>query len=90
MAAGSLSQEVGRVLRARRLAAGLSQEELADMAGLDRTYIGRLEAGKQSPTVDTLAKLARTLGVSCSEILLAAEMRSTAPPASDPVGPTET
>ena len=45
-----------------RLAAGLTQEELAHRAGLDRNYIGYLERGRNAPTVDTLERLAHELG----------------------------
>lgn len=45
-------------LRERRQAAGLSQEELAEKAGLHRTYVSQLERGLKSPTLDVLADLA--------------------------------
>ncbi|MEO7470435.1 MAG: helix-turn-helix transcriptional regulator [Sphingobium limneticum] len=41
-----------------RLAKALTQEELAHRAGFDRNYIGNLERCKNSPTVDTLERLA--------------------------------
>jgi len=40
---------------------GLSQEQLADRCGLDRTEISLLERGKRFPRLDTLVKLARAL-----------------------------
>lgn len=46
-----------------RLANGLTQEELAHRAGFDRNYIGNLERRKNAPTVDTLERLANSLGV---------------------------
>jgi transcriptional regulator with XRE-family HTH domain len=51
-------------LRAVRIAAGLSQDELAFRAGMTRNYVGALERGEQSPTLRTLDKLAEALGVS--------------------------
>jgi len=44
-----------------RLARGLTQEELAHRAEFDRNYVGNLERCKNSPTVDTLERLARVL-----------------------------
>ena len=52
-----------RNLRLRRQATGLSQEQLADLAGLDRNYVGKLEREENSPTVDTLEVLALALQV---------------------------
>jgi transcriptional regulator with XRE-family HTH domain len=50
-----------RNLRLLRQATGLSQEQLADLAGLDRNYVGKLEREENSPTVDTLEVLALAL-----------------------------
>jgi transcriptional regulator with XRE-family HTH domain len=60
-AGGRLNRAFGRVLRELREQADLSQEQLATMAGLHRTYISILERGKRSPTLDTIAVLARAL-----------------------------
>lgn len=46
-----------------RLANGLTQEELAHRAGFDRNYVGNLERRQNSPTVDTLERLAEVLQV---------------------------
>jgi transcriptional regulator with XRE-family HTH domain len=50
-------------IRKLRVAKGLSQEALAVDAGLDRSYIGRLERAVENPTIETLGKLADALGV---------------------------
>ncbi|MFL5607767.1 MAG: helix-turn-helix domain-containing protein [Gemmatimonadaceae bacterium] len=60
---------LGDALRQRRLAAGLSQEGLADKAGIDRTYVSILERDLQSPTVDMLIRLCRAMGVLASDVL---------------------
>ena len=41
----------------------ISQEELADRCGFLRTYIGSIERGEKSPTLNTIEKLAKGLGV---------------------------
>ena len=59
----------GRVLRGARLDAGYSQEELAERAGMDRTYPSLLETGKRSPTLTTIFFLASALGISAIELI---------------------
>jgi len=49
-------------LKRYRQAAGISQEELAQRSGLDRTYISGLERGLRNPTVIVLYELATVLG----------------------------
>jgi len=48
-------------------------EVLAARAGVDRTYIGRLEAGERQPTIDVAAAVAEAMGLSLSDLLLRAE-----------------
>jgi DNA-binding XRE family transcriptional regulator len=55
---------LGREARRLREARGLTQEELADRAGLHPNYIGRIERGESNVGVKALFKLARGLGVS--------------------------
>jgi transcriptional regulator with XRE-family HTH domain len=49
-----LRSRVAKNLRDIRIAKGVSQEDLAHRAKLNRNYIGMLESGKNSPTVKTL------------------------------------
>lgn len=48
---------------------GMSQEELAFAANVDRTYIGRIENLKRSPTLKTLEKLAKAFNMEVWELL---------------------
>jgi transcriptional regulator with XRE-family HTH domain len=57
----SLREVVARNLRGLRHAKGLSQEELADRAGINRNYVGMLEREQHAATVDMLEKLADVL-----------------------------
>lgn len=57
----NLRKLVGRNVRQLRQARGLSQEELAFEAGLDRTYVSGIERGVRNPTVTIIGKLARGL-----------------------------
>jgi transcriptional regulator with XRE-family HTH domain len=54
---------VARNLRRLRQAQGLSQEELADRAEVNRNYVGMLEREEHAATVDMLEKFAQVLGV---------------------------
>jgi transcriptional regulator with XRE-family HTH domain len=56
-------------LKRARLARGLSQELLAELADLDRTYISLLENQRYAVSIDTLERLAIVLEVSASELL---------------------
>ena len=59
----------GKRLRELRLERGVSQEKLAEMANLHRNYVGVLERGVQSASLDAICKLARALKVKPAELL---------------------
>jgi len=59
-----------RNLKALRLAKGLSQEELAHLADIDRTYISSLERCVYNASIDVVQRLASVLGVEASDLLL--------------------
>lgn len=54
---------VGRALRARRRELGLTQAELADLAGVSVRFLGDLERGKATVRFDHVLAVARTLGL---------------------------
>jgi len=58
-------------VRRLRKAAELSQESLALEAGLDRTYISQVERRKRNVTIEVLARLARALGTTADQLLIA-------------------
>jgi transcriptional regulator with XRE-family HTH domain len=58
-----LLQRFGASVRDHRRRAGLSQEKLAALAGLDRTYVGGIERGERNVAVINIVRLARALGV---------------------------
>ena len=60
---------LARNLRRLRAVRGISQEELADLAGLHRTYVGSVERSERNISIDNLAKLASALGISLSGLL---------------------
>ncbi len=64
---------LGDELRKAREAAGMTQEQLAFAAKIDRSYISQLENNHKSPTVDVLFMICDALGVAASEILARVE-----------------
>lgn len=61
--------EFGDRVRAYRHQLELSQEALADAAGINRTYIASLEAGRRNPSLDLMARLAIALNVDLGDLL---------------------
>jgi transcriptional regulator with XRE-family HTH domain len=67
------SVALGRALRLLRMSRGLSQEQLALEADLQRNYISLIERGINQPTITTIFKLSAALGVRPSEFVARAE-----------------
>jgi transcriptional regulator with XRE-family HTH domain len=63
------------VLRQRRNALGVSQEELAHRAGLAMRYVSLLETNKRQPTISTMWSLCQALGVSMTDFVRGVEAR---------------
>jgi transcriptional regulator with XRE-family HTH domain len=62
-------QLLGNAIRLRRKAAELSQEKLAEKSNLSTVFISRVECGKESPTVDSLARIAGALGARVRDLV---------------------
>jgi DNA-binding XRE family transcriptional regulator len=62
-------QQLGQRIKALRQAAGLIQDDFADAAGLERSYIPKLEAGQYDPRLSTLTRVARALKMDVSDLL---------------------
>ncbi|MDO7837414.1 helix-turn-helix transcriptional regulator [Sphingobium sp. HBC34] len=65
----TLREVLAENLKRHRLAAGLSQEELAHRADIDRTYVSSLERCQYAATVDVIEKLARELKIDATLLL---------------------
>jgi transcriptional regulator with XRE-family HTH domain len=65
----SARSTLARNLRAARQRLGFSQEELADAAGLHRTYVGSVERGERNVSIDNVARLAAALGLDAADLL---------------------
>lgn len=62
------TQRFSERLKSLRKATGLTQQQLAEAAGLHLTYIGHLELGKYHPTLFVVWKIAKALGVSLDDL----------------------
>lgn len=58
-----------RNIKAFRTKLNLSQEELADLAGLHRTYVGSVERGERNISIDNIERLASALNTDITELL---------------------
>ncbi|WP_406014313.1 helix-turn-helix domain-containing protein [Streptomyces sp. NBC_00984] len=62
-------RHVGEQIRNRRLAANLTQQALAESAGLEKQAISHIENGHASPRLDTVWRLAQALGVGVADLV---------------------
>lgn len=62
-------EKFGDKVREERHKHGLSQEELASMAGVHRTYIGMIERAEKNITLSNIEKIAKALGIKPSELI---------------------
>jgi len=67
---------IGRIIKRRRVLLDITQSKLASSAGISSTLIGRVERGKRSPSARTLRKLADALHFDESELLIEAKYLS--------------
>jgi transcriptional regulator with XRE-family HTH domain len=59
----------GQRVKQERLKRGLSQEDLADKAGVHRTYIGMIERAEKNITLENIEKIAIALGISVGSLI---------------------
>ena len=65
----TLRRTLARNLKRLRRERGLTQEELADLAGLNRNYVGTIERQENAASVDTLEALADALQIKAAQLL---------------------
>ena len=73
MLAKSTLEQFGERIRELRKAAGLSQEKLAELAELHRTYVSGVERGERNPSLISIARIAKALRVSLSDVMKGVE-----------------
>ena len=70
-----LAQAVGAAVRALRTERGIAQETLANLAGVERSHMGKVERGEHQPTLALIFKIAGALGCSTTVLMAEAEAR---------------
>lgn len=65
---------LGEAIRRVRLSKGISQEKLALLAEVDRSYVGRIERGDNNVSVLTLSMIANALGISLATLIHKAKL----------------
>ena len=69
--------ELGLRIKRLRMAKGLTQEKLAEALGISVEYVGKIERGKRTPSLDLVIAMAKFFHVSTDYILLLANCRTT-------------
>jgi transcriptional regulator with XRE-family HTH domain len=64
----NLYKILGETIRAERIKADLSQEQLAEKAGVARNYIGNIERAEHKVTLETLGRIAKALNLHVSDL----------------------
>ena len=60
---------LGEAVRSRRTANGFTQEKLAERAGMSAIFISRVERAKESPSLDSLVKISKALGIRLRDLV---------------------
>lgn len=68
-----LAQAFGAAVRALRMEHGIAQESLANLAGIERSHMGKVERGEHMPTLAIIFKIAGALDCSTAVLMAAAE-----------------
>ncbi|OCX16979.1 transcriptional regulator [Stutzerimonas xanthomarina] len=68
-----LAQAFGAAVRALRMERGTAQESLANLAGVERSHMGKVERGEHMPTLAIIFKIAGALNCSTAELMAATE-----------------
>ncbi|MEK3984263.1 helix-turn-helix transcriptional regulator [Paenibacillus sp. FSL K6-3166] len=68
-------ESIGENIRILRLKNGFSQEQLALNAGVNTSYIGQIERGEKNPTIKTLEKISKALGITLIDLLFRVDSR---------------
>jgi transcriptional regulator with XRE-family HTH domain len=63
------SAKLGKNLKRIRTAKGISQGEIGRILGVDKGFVSNIENGKTNPTLATIAKIARAVGVSIEDLI---------------------
>lgn len=65
---GIIQRRFGKRIQELRKEKGLTQEDLADLVEVDRSYMGFVERGERNPTLDKIIKIAKALKITLSDL----------------------
>jgi transcriptional regulator with XRE-family HTH domain len=68
-----IAKQFGVVVRKLRTNRGMSQEAFADLCGVHRTYMGTIERGEKTVTIETVDKIAKALNIRVSQLFIELE-----------------
>ncbi len=63
------AEKLGKNLKRIRIAKGISQGEISRILKVDKGFISNIEAGKTNPTLATIVKIAKAIGISVGELM---------------------
>lgn len=69
-----INKKIGTKIKFERMKLELSQDDLAELSGLSKNTIWKIECGKVSPTVDSLEKIAKSLKIDLAELINATKV----------------
>jgi XRE family transcriptional regulator, regulator of sulfur utilization len=70
-----IAKTFGLVVREKRTALGLAQEQLALLSNTDRSFVGKVERGENQPSLVLILRLAKALGCSAGDLVAEVESR---------------
>jgi transcriptional regulator with XRE-family HTH domain len=73
MGSKPIAKQFGAVVRKLRTNQGMSQEAFADLCGVHRTYMGAIERGEKTVTIETADKIAKALEIRVSQLFIELE-----------------
>lgn len=67
------AKKLGEIIVKHRVSKAMSQEDLADLAQIHRTYVSQIERGLKHPTISVLLQIANALEIKLSELIIELE-----------------
>lgn len=64
-----ICRRFGKRVKTLRLRSRLSQEDFADQAGVDSSYLGKVERGERNPSLGVIARIAKAFNMTLAELL---------------------
>ncbi len=66
---GNINIKIGKKIKLERVKRDLSQDKLGEIANISKNFVGAIERGESSPTIETLEKIANAFGISLTDLV---------------------